>query len=417
MSDWLESRFLSHLLGVSAFAAPSAVYLGLSTTAGGFGETGTETESSLARQAISFNAPSNSSISSSATIYSPRLTGSPETLHGWGIFDAQTGGNLLYYDSFPSSISLIVGDGAAIPAGGISIATSGVLEPYAFKAWSDHCLRNTAWTMPSALYLALDRTGSTLGKAVNSFSTLGGGSFDEPRWHDHASGTVTHASSYPYTSTGQPIRTLSEAAVNSSVNAGLINGSAETYGGYQRCRLFYNAASGSSATLNYSVTRDEGRWDNSSARSTAWDSTNNRKENSGATELRTWNDRVEFPIVPSIFQRVGGQFTNVVPQPPGSSTGGIDYSTLSSWYMLETVTGAANNPSWHLASFGNTTLAYRGPASAAYYSICTGWGIFDAEEPETGNLIMRGSFDSDIDASTNRDVVRIPASSYTVTAD
>ena len=410
MSDWLESRFLSHLLGVSAFAAPSAVYLGLSTTAGGFGETGSGTESSLARQAISFNAASNSSISSSATIYSPRLTGSPETLHGWGIFDAQTGGNLLYYDSFPSSISLIVGDSAAIPAGGISIATSGVLEPYAFKAWSDHCLRNTSWTMPSALYLALDRTGSTLGKAVNSFSTLGGGSFDEPRWHDHSSGTVTYGNSAVHDGNGNPILTLSEASANGIPAAGLINGSAETYGGYQRCRLVYNAASGNSATLNHSVTRDDGLWDNSSARSNNWDSTNNRKENSGATELRTWTDRVEFPQVAASYQRVGG-YTNL--------TGGVPYQALYGWRLIETRPGYQTQ--WFGDGFGTHEYfdwwAYRGPASAAHYSICTGWGIFDAEEPTTGNLLMRGSFDSDIDAYENRDVVRIPASSYTVTAD
>ena len=264
--------------------------------------------------------------------------------------------------------------------------------------------------MPSSLYLALDRTGSTLGKAANSFSTLGGGSFDEPRWHDHSSGTVTYGNSWPYYANGNSITTLTETAVNGVNTAGLINGSAETYGGYQRCRLVYNAASGNSATLNHSVTRDEGRWDNSSARSTAWDSTNNRKENSGKTELRTWTDRVEFPQVAAIFQRVGGF---------SGPTGGVRYLALHTWYMLESRTGYTNQPAWWLSAFGLSQIfgwAYRGPASAHHYSICTGWGIFDAEEPKTGNLLMRGSFDSAIDAYSQYDVVRIPASSYTVTA-
>ena len=152
MSDWLEPQFLDHLLGVSAFSAPSALYLGLSTASGGgFGDDGTGTESSLARQSISFSAPSNTSISSSAAaaIEFPRITGSAETIYGWGVFDAATAGNLLYYGDFPASTNLSTGDSFTVPAGSVSIGVSGTLQPYAFKAWSDHCLRNTSWTMPS----------------------------------------------------------------------------------------------------------------------------------------------------------------------------------------------------------------------------------------------------------------------------
>jgi hypothetical protein len=385
MSDWLEPQFLDHLLGVSSFSAPSALYLGLSTASGGgFGDDGTGTESSLARQAISFSAPSNTSISSSAAaaIEYPRITGSAETIYGWGVFDAATAGNLLYHGSFPaSSISLSTGDSFTVPAGSVSIGVSGALQPYAFKAWSDHCLRNTSWTMPSVLYLALDRTGSSVGPASASFSTLGG-SFDEPRWHDWSTGTVTHNSS----------GTADQQ--NARVRAGVINGSGETYGGYQRCRLVYNAASNGSASLDYSVTRDDGRWYNDQSRNSNWDSTNSRRQNTGKTELRKWTDRVEFPIAGNSYPVVGAAST-----PPYGS--GVGYRTLDSWSVL---TGS-----------GVVTGSYS-PSSGEHYGTITGWGIFDAETPQTGNLLMRGTFASNIDATAHKDVVRILASSYTVTA-
>jgi len=386
MSDVLELQFLDHLLGVSAFSAPSALFLGLSTASGGgFGDDGTGTESSLARQSISFSAPSNSSISSiaAAAIEFPRITGSAETIYGWGVFDAATAGNLLYYGSFPSSpISLSIGDSFTVPAGSVSIGVSGVLQPYAFKAWSNHCLRNTAWTMPSALYLALDRTGSSVGPASASFSVLGGGSFDEPRWHDWSTGTVTHSSS----------GTADQQ--NAKRRAGVINGSGETYGGYQRCRLVYDAASNGSASLSYSVTRDDGLWYNHQSRNSNWDSTNNRRQNWGKTELRKWTDRIEFPIAGNSYPVVGAAST-----PPYGS--GVGYGNLASW---ATTVG------------GNVVTSTYSPTSGAHYGTITGWGIFDAETPQTGNLLMRGTFASNIDATASKDVVRIPASSYTVTA-
>lgn len=384
MSDWLEPQFLDHLLGVSAFSAPSALHLGLSTdSGGGFGDDGTGTESSLARQSISFSAPSNTSISSTAAaIEFPRVTGSAETIYGWGVFDAATGGNLLYYGSFPaSSISLSTGDSFTVPAGSVSIGVSGTLQPYAFKAWSNHCLRNTSWTMPSVLYLALDRTGSSVGPASASFSTLGG-SFDEPRWHDWSTGTVTHNSS----------GTADQQ--NARVRAGVINGSGETYGGYQRCRLVYNSASNGSASLDYSITRDDGRWYNDQSRNSNWDSTNSRRQNTGKTELRKWTDRVEFPIAGNSYPVVGAAST-----PPYGS--GVGYRTIDSWSVL---TGS-----------GVVTGSYS-PSSGEQYGTITGWGIFDAETPQTGNLLMRGTFVSNIDATAHKDVVRIPSSSYTVTA-
>ena len=386
MSDVLELKFLDHMLGVSSYTAPTSVYLGLSTVNGGFGEAGTGAESSLARQSITFSAPSNSSIVNSATVEFPRLTGSAETVYGWGIWDAQSGGNLLYYGSFPSSpISLSTGDAFAVPQSSVNISASGVLQPYAFKAWQNHCLRNTAWTMPTSLFLALDRTGATIGPASVSFSVQGGGTFDEPRWHDHSDLSVQQSSATP-------------DLANARLRSGLINGSAETYGGYQRCRMVYDAASNGSASLNYSVTRDEGLWYNDQARNSNWDFTNSRRQNLGATTLRKWTDRVEFPIVSSFGITVGDFST-----PPYGNA--VTYYSVSFWHNWAYQNGVA-------VVQGSTYT----PASGAQYGTITGWGMFDAERPYTGNLLMRGTFSGNIAATTAKDVVRIPASSFTATA-
>jgi hypothetical protein len=302
-------------------------------------------------------------------------------VYGWGIFSAQSAGDLLYHGMFSSSRAVLVDESFYVASGAISLTPGGAMQGYAFQNWSNLVLRGTAWSMPTALYMALDRTGSSVGPASASFSTLGG-SFDEPRWHDWSTGTVTHSSS----------GTADQQ--NARVRAGVINGSGETYGGYQRCRLVYDAASNGSASLSYSVTRDDGLWDNTAARNSNWDSTHSRRQNTGKTELRKWTDRVEFPIAGNSYPVVGAAST-----PPYGS--GVGYRTIDSWSVL-TGSGVVNG-------------SYS-PTSGEHYGTITGWGIFDAEAPQTGNLLFRGTFGSDITATNAKDVIRIAASDMALVA-
>jgi len=287
-------------------------------------------------------------------------------------------GSLLYHGLFASPRVHGPDEDLQIASGSISLTPSGAWTGYTFQKWSDLVLRGTAWSMPSVLYLALDRTGATIGPASASYTT-GGVSFDEPRWHDWSTGTVTHNTSG------------TAAQQNPRFRAGVINGSGETYGGYQRCRLVYNEASNSSASLAYSVTRDDGLWDNTSARQTGWDSTNSRRQNWGKTELRKWNDRVEFPIANTYDVVVGA----------ASTPTGVSYTPIQSW-VTDTSEGAVS--------------ADYTPATGKHFGTITGWGIFDAETPQTGNLLMRGTFASNIDATALKDVVRIPASNIALVA-
>ena len=59
LSNYAENKILDHILGTTAFTAPSAVYLGLSTGSFGDDNSGTElTGSNYSRVAVTFDAAS-----------------------------------------------------------------------------------------------------------------------------------------------------------------------------------------------------------------------------------------------------------------------------------------------------------------------------------------------------------------------
>lgn len=366
MSDTLEISFLDHVTANAAYSAPSAVYLGLSTSSGGFedGNTGTEVVGNgYQRQAITFGASSTSSIASNAAVTFPRSTAGQGTVYGWGIFSAQSAGDLLYHGMFSSSRAVLVDESFYVASGAISLTPGGAMQGYAFQNWSNLTLRNVAWSMPTALYLAICLDDGT-----------------EPSWHDHASNTLDSSDSY-----------------NDKRKAGLVNGASETYGGYQRVKITFNAASSAvpsggsasitSAAMATSTTRDAGRWDNSAARSTTWDSTNSRLTNWGKTVLRNWTDRVEFPIVPNNYDFVVGGAT--------TSSGGVDYTPMS-----------------HVEVGGSLYTISNG--YERHYGYANDYKIFDAETG--GNLLFQGEFDPLVQVNDAWDVLRIPASNIALVA-
>ena len=356
MSDTLEISFLDHVTGNAAYSPASAVYLGLTTSSGGFadGNTGTEVVGNgYQRQAITFGAASTSSVANNAAVTFPRSTAQQGTVYGWGLFSAQSAGDLLYHGMFSSIRAVLVDESFYVASGAISLTPSGAMQGYAFQNWSNLTLRNVAWSMPTALYLAICLDNGT-----------------EPSWHDHASGTLDSLDSY-----------------NDKRKAGLVNGASETYGGYQRVKITFNSASNGTAAMATSTTRDAGRWDNSAARSTTWDSTNSRLTNWGKTVLRNWTDRVEFPIVPNNYDFVVGGAT--------TSSGGVDYTPMS-----------------HVEVGGSLYTISNG--YERHYGYAADYKIFDAETG--GNLLFQGEFDPLVQVNDAWDVLRIPASDIALVA-
>lgn len=119
-STYLENKILDHTLRNTAFTSPTTVYLALFTSNPGESGSGSEvTGGSYARQTITFGAASGGvSASSNSQTFTSLPTA---TITHLGIYDASSGGNLLYYGSFSTSITVSSGDNITIDSGDITV--------------------------------------------------------------------------------------------------------------------------------------------------------------------------------------------------------------------------------------------------------------------------------------------------------
>lgn len=125
-SDYLEGKVLDHVLGGTTYSAPATVYIALFTSAPTETSGGVEvTGGGYARAAVTNNT-SNwpaaiAGVKKNGTRISfPTATGAWGTILGSAIFDAPTGGNMLWWASI-SNISVVEGDTASFPANSITI--------------------------------------------------------------------------------------------------------------------------------------------------------------------------------------------------------------------------------------------------------------------------------------------------------
>ena len=127
MSDYLETALLNVTLRGTAYTAPANVYVALFTSDPTDAGTGTQVSGgSYARVVATFTAPSGTggSITNNADITFPTATGS-WGLVGWiGIFDALTGGNMLYYTPLDAAKQVDTGDVFRIVTGNLSVTLS-----------------------------------------------------------------------------------------------------------------------------------------------------------------------------------------------------------------------------------------------------------------------------------------------------
>ncbi len=122
-SNYLENKILDHVLGSSALAQPSALYVALST--GSFNDDASGTELSgngYSRKVITFGTASSGSIASNSAVEFDTATGDQGTISHFGIFDASSGGNLLYHGAFSSSKVISTGDVLKIASGSLTVS-------------------------------------------------------------------------------------------------------------------------------------------------------------------------------------------------------------------------------------------------------------------------------------------------------
>lgn len=121
MSDYLEGKVLEHTLDIASYTAPTAVYLALYTTAPTDAGGGTEVSgNAYARQAVTFERTGNVA-SNASQISFPSPTGSWGTVVAFGIFDALTTGNLLYWDNLDNSQTVSEGNEVFFVEGALTV--------------------------------------------------------------------------------------------------------------------------------------------------------------------------------------------------------------------------------------------------------------------------------------------------------
>ena len=125
MSDYLENKILDHVLGTTAYTAPSTVYIGLATASFADDNSGTElTGNNYSRVSASFDAAASGTTDNSAAIEFAAATGSWGSVSHFGIFDAASSGNLLIHGAFTSAKSISAGDVLKIATGDLDITAA-----------------------------------------------------------------------------------------------------------------------------------------------------------------------------------------------------------------------------------------------------------------------------------------------------
>jgi hypothetical protein len=122
-SDYLENKILDHVLRNTAYTSPTTVYVGLYTAAPTDAGGGTEVSGNgYAREAATFSVASGGATANSADITFDTPTGP-----GWGlvthfgIFDALTTGNLLYWAALSASKTINAADVVKFLAGELDV--------------------------------------------------------------------------------------------------------------------------------------------------------------------------------------------------------------------------------------------------------------------------------------------------------
>lgn len=119
-SNYLKSKIVKHVKGEASYTMPTTLYLALYTSDPTVADAGVEvTGGSYSRKSISFASESGGSAASNAAI---NFTSMPTTnVSHWGIRDASSGGNLLYFGNFDIVQAITAGQTFTINSGNLVI--------------------------------------------------------------------------------------------------------------------------------------------------------------------------------------------------------------------------------------------------------------------------------------------------------
>ena len=134
MSAYLSQKLMGQFLNGVAYSWPATVYLALFTVQPSGGTGGTEANyTGYARLAITVNTTNFSAVTTAGVVKNAVVqtfgtnTGTAQTVVGYGLFDAATGGNLLTDNTLTTSQT--VNNGASPSFAVDSLTLTGVISP------------------------------------------------------------------------------------------------------------------------------------------------------------------------------------------------------------------------------------------------------------------------------------------------
>lgn len=126
-SDFLENELLDHVFGNAAYSAPATLYLALFTATPSDSGGGTEVSggsydrADVTNNATNFPAASGGAKANGAAITFPTASASWGTVNSWGLFDANSGGNLLVWGPLTANKTIDSGDTPSFAIGDLDI--------------------------------------------------------------------------------------------------------------------------------------------------------------------------------------------------------------------------------------------------------------------------------------------------------
>jgi len=127
LGNTLKNAILDHLFGKTTYTAPSTLYLALFTTpptsAGGGSEVsgGSYARAAVTNNTTNFPSASSGAKTTGAQIAFPAATAGWGTVTAFGVFDASSGGNLLWWGPVEPSANVVSGDTFRIEAGNLTL--------------------------------------------------------------------------------------------------------------------------------------------------------------------------------------------------------------------------------------------------------------------------------------------------------
>lgn len=123
-TNYLENAVINHILRNTPLSSPSAVYVGLSTANPGEDGSGLAEPvgNGYVRRAVTFGAPADGTTSNTNTLSFAASGGNWGTITHFALFDAASGGNMLYQTSLTASRTINDTDSAEFAVGTLTVS-------------------------------------------------------------------------------------------------------------------------------------------------------------------------------------------------------------------------------------------------------------------------------------------------------